>query len=181
MTNRCTNRCGFCVKFRTSFVKGHNLRLEEEPTAQQLIRAIQDPKEYKEVVFCGIGEPLLRLDIVKEVSAWVRDNGGKVRINTNGHGNLIHGRNILPELKGLVDSFSISLDAENEEKYMKVCRPEIDNAFEGVISFIKEAKNITPDVRVTVVSVPQIDIEKCRAIAQGLGVEFIVRKFDVVG
>jgi len=181
ITNRCTNRCGFCVKFRTSFVKGHNLRLEEEPTAQQLIRAIKDPKEYKEIVFCGIGEPLLRLDIVKEVSAWVRDNGGKVRVNTNGHGNLIHGRNILPELKGLVDSFSISLDAEDEGKYIKVCRPEIDNAFEGVISFIKEAKNITPDVRVTVVSVPQIDIEKCRAVAQGLGVEFIVRKFDVVG
>ncbi len=111
VTNRCTNKCGFCVRFRTSYVKGHNLRLEKEPTALQLIKAIKDPKAYKEVVFCGIGEPMLRLDVIKKVSKWIKESGGQVRINSNGHGNLIHGRNVLPELKGLVDRFSISLDA----------------------------------------------------------------------
>ena len=181
VTNRCTNKCRFCVRFRTSYVKGHNLRIEKEPTALQLIKAIKDPGMYREVVFCGIGEPMLRLDVVKKVSKWIKENGGQVRINTNGHGNLIHGKNILPELKGLVDRFSISLDAENEKKYNAVCKPKLDNAFNGMIDFIKEAKNTVPDVKLTVVKVPEIDVNACKALAEKLGVPLRIRKFNVVG
>ncbi|ODA43306.1 putative deoxyribonuclease YcfH [Thermodesulfovibrio sp. N1] len=99
VTNRCTNICKFCVRFHTDYVKGHNLRLEREPSAEELIEAVGDPKKYKEIVFCGYGEPFLRLDIIKKVAKWIKDKGGKVRINTNGHGNLIHERKILPELE----------------------------------------------------------------------------------
>ena len=181
ITNKCTNKCSFCVRFRTSYVKGHNLHLEQEPTALQLIKAIKNPRTYKEIVFCGIGEPLLRLDIVKKVSKWVKKNGGTVRINTNGHGNLIHKRNIVPELAGLVDSLSISLDAENEKKYEKVCRPQLKDAFHGMIEFTREAKKVIPDIRFTVVKIPQINIKKCEALAKELGVPLSVRKFNVVG
>ncbi|MBI5741555.1 MAG: YchF/TatD family DNA exonuclease [Nitrospirae bacterium] len=181
ITNRCTNRCGFCVKSRTSYVKGHNLRLEKEPSAQQIIKAINDPKAYKEIVFCGIGEPLLRLDVVKKVSAWVKENGGKVRINTNGQGNLIHGKDILPELRGLVDCISVSLDAEDSKKYEKLCKPSIKGSFEGVLSFIREAVQVIPSVKATIVKIPGVDVEKCRKIAEELGVEFRVREFDIVG
>ncbi|MBI4682472.1 MAG: YchF/TatD family DNA exonuclease [Nitrospirae bacterium] len=181
ITNKCTNKCGFCVKFRTSYVKGHNLRLEREPTALQIIKAIKDPKAYKQIVFCGIGEPLLRLDVVKEVAKWIKGQGGSVRINTNGHGNIINGRNIVPELKGLVDSISISLDAENEKKYLKVCRPMIKGAFNGMLDFVKESVKCIPEVKLTVVEVPDIDIDKCNALAKDLGVELRVRKFNVVG
>ena len=147
----------------------------------QVINAIRDTKAYKEIVFCGIGEPLMRLDVVKKVSKWVRDQGGTVRINTNGHGNMIHGRNILPELKGIVNSLSISLDAENEKKYEKICKPEMKDAFKGVISFIEEAKKYIPDVKITVVKVPQIDVGKCYTLAKNLGVKLRVRNFNVVG
>ena len=181
ITNRCTNRCSFCIRFRTNYVKGHNLRLEKEPTALQVIKAIKDPKDYKEVVFCGIGEPLMRLEIVKKVAKWIKENGGKVRINTNGHGNMIHGKNILPELSGIVDSLSISLDAENKKKYNRACKPEFEDAFDGVISFIKDAKEIIPEVKVTVVNIPLVDVEKCRELAKELGVKLSVRKFNVVG
>ena len=181
ITNKCTNKCGFCVKSRTTYVKGHNLRLEREPSALQVIKAIKYPKAYKEIVFCGIGEPLLRLDVVKKVSKWIKENGGKVRINTNGQGNLIHGKNILPELQGIVDSISVSLDAEDEKKYEKICKPAIKGAFQGVISFIREAVNVIPEVKVTVVKIPGINIEKCRKIAEELGVELRVRDFDMVG
>lgn len=181
VTNNCTNKCRFCVRFRTSYVKGHNLRLEKEPTALQIIKAIKDPKAYKEVVFCGIGEPLLKLDVVKKVAKWVKEQGGWVRINTNGHGNLIHGRNIVPELKGLVDSLSISLDAENEAKYEKICRPKIKGAFKGMLDFAREAATCIPDVKLTVVEIPGIDIEKCNKLAEDIGVELRVRKFNVVG
>jgi TatD DNase family protein len=181
ITNKCTNKCKFCVKFRTSYVKGHNLRLEKDPTAMQIIKAIKDPGAYKEVVFCGIGEPLMRLDVVTKVSKWVKEQGGKVRVNTNGHGNLIHGRNILPELKGIVDSISISLDAEDEDKYEQVCRPSIKGAFNGLKEFIREASKYIPEVKLTVVSIPEIDVDKCSALAKDLGVELMVRKFNVVG
>ena len=140
VTNRCTSKCTFCVKFHTDFVKGHNLRLEHEPAEEELKNAIGDPTKYNEIVFCGYGEPLLRLDVVKSVASWVKGKGGKVRINTNGHGNLIHKRNILPELQGLVDSISISLDAQDEETYNRICRPAFKNAFNEVVNFIKEAK-----------------------------------------
>jgi TatD DNase family protein len=181
ITNRCTNRCGFCVRFHTSFVKGHNLKLEREPSVEEVISAIGDPRRYREVVFCGLGEPFLRLELMKEVARWVKERGGKVRINTNGHGNAIHSRDVLPELRGIVDSISISLDAEDREKYEEICRPDIKDGFENVISFIKESKKYIPEVTVTVVSLPEINIDKCRDIAASLGVGIRIREFNVVG
>ena len=181
ITNRCTNRCSFCIRFHSDYVKGHNLRLSEEPGEKELRDAIGDPSQYKEVVFCGYGEPLLRLDLVRNVAAWIKERGGRVRIDTNGHGNLIHGRNILPELKGIVDSISISLDAHDEETYDRICRPAFKNAFRGVIDFISEAKKYIPHVQITVVKLEGVDIGKCRKIAEDLGVGFRVRKLDVVG
>ncbi|MBI5189017.1 MAG: YchF/TatD family DNA exonuclease [Nitrospirae bacterium] len=181
ITNRCTNRCSFCVRFHTDYVKGHNLRLSYEPAEEELKDAVGNPSQYREVVFCGYGEPLLRLDLVKGVARWIKQNNGKVRINTNGHGNLINGRNILPELKGIVDSISISLDAHDEETYNRICRPIFKNAFREVLSFTKEAKKFIPEVQVTVVTLKGVDIEKCKKIAEDLGVKIRVRELDVVG
>jgi len=207
ITNRCTNVCKFCVRFHTDYVKGHNLRLEKEPSVKELISAIGDPKQYKEVVFCGYGEPFLRLDVIKEVGKWIKEHGGKVRINTNGHGNLIHGRRILEELKGLIDSISISLNAQDKETYNKICNPQIAKQFpeakpkeaiakqfpeakpkeanpdvyDSVIEFIKDAKKYIPYVQVTVVDVPGVDIKKCEEIANSLGVKLKVRHLDQVG
>jgi TatD DNase family protein len=181
VTNRCTNKCSFCVRFRSDFVKGHRLRLKEEPTPRELIAAIGDPKKYGEVVFCGYGEPLLRLDEVKEVAAWVKEHGGRVRINTNGHGNLIHKRNILPELEGLVDTVSVSLDAQDAATYEKLCSPAFPDAFDEVLKFIKEAKKHIPEVQATVVEMEGVDIEKCRALAGELSVKLRIRKLHVVG
>ncbi len=181
ITNRCTSKCSFCIKFHSDFVKGHNLRLAGEPSADELKSAIGDPALYKEVVFCGYGEPLLRLDAVKEVAAWIKEKGGKVRINTNGHGNLIHKKNILPELQGLTDSMSISLDAQDEETYNKICNPAFKNAFAEVVNFIREAKKYIPDVQATVVTAEGVDVEKCKELADSLGVKLRVRRLDVVG
>jgi TatD DNase family protein len=181
VTNRCTNHCMFCVRFHTDYVKGHNLRLRREPTADELKEAIGDPAQYREIVFCGYGEPLLRLHTVKEVASWVKEKGGMVRVNTNGHGNLIHKRDILPELQGLVDSFSVSLNAQDEETYERVCKPAFKNAYGEVLQFIREAKRYVPDVQVTVVDMEGIDVGKCRALADELGVSLRMRKLDIVG
>ena len=181
ITNRCTNECSFCIRFHTDYVKGHNLRLAEEPSEEELKDAIGDPSQYKEIVFCGYGEPLLRLDLVKNVATWIKQNNGNVRVNTNGHGNLIHERNILPELKGVVDSISVSLDAHDEETYNRVCKPTFKNAYREILSFIKEAKQFIPHVQLTVVELEGVDVEKCRKVAEDLGVGFRIRKLDIVG
>jgi TatD DNase family protein len=182
ITNRCTAACTFCVRYHTDFVKGHNLRLAVEPAADEVIRDIGDPTRYAEIVFCGYGEPLLRLDVVKAVSAEVKRRGGRVRIDTNGHANLIHKRNVLPELAGLVDAVSVSLNAQSAELYEKLSQPKFGpGTYDAVKEFIGEAKKHIPDVTATVVSAPGVDIEACRKIAEELGVKFRVREYDVVG
>jgi TatD DNase family protein len=118
---------------------------------------------------------------VKEVAVWVKERGGKVRINTNGHGNLIHNRDILPELQGIVDSVSVSLNAHDEGTYERVCKPVFRDAFGEVLRFIREAKRYVPDVQVTVVDMEGVDVEKCRVLADELGVSLRVRTLDVVG
>ncbi len=181
ITNRCTNKCSFCIRYQSDFVKGHNLRLHREPTEDELKSAIGDPRRHREIVFCGYGEPTLRLDVVKPVAAWVKEKGGVVRINTNGQGNLINKRNILPELKGIVDALSISLDAQDEETYNRICGPAIRGAFGEVLNFIRESTAYIPDVQVTVVEMEGVDVDKCRQLADELGVKLRVRKLDVVG
>ncbi|MDH4231519.1 MAG: YchF/TatD family DNA exonuclease [Nitrospirota bacterium] len=181
ITNRCTNKCSFCVKFRSDFVKGHRLRLAHEPTEEEIRHAIGDPKRFREIVFCGYGEPLQRLDTVVNISRWVKDHGGRVRINTNGHAHLIHKRDVLPDLRGIVDSISISLDAHDEETYNRICKPVFKKAFQEILRFTREAKEFIPQVQVTVVALKGVDMDKCRAIAEDLGVPLKIRKLDVVG
>ena len=182
ITNRCTAACTFCIRYHTDFVKGHNLRLREEPTAEALIKEIGDPRQYAEIVFCGYGEPLLRLEVVKAVAGEVKRLGGTVRIDTNGHANLIHKRNVLPELAGLVDVVSVSLNAQNAELYEKLTQPKFGvEAYEAVKDFIREAKKYIPEVIATVVSAPGVDIEACQKIANELGARFRVREYNVVG
>lgn len=181
ITNRCTSRCAFCAKFHSDYVKGHNLKLSAEPSEQELRSAIGDPAKYKEIVFCGYGEPLVRLDLVKSLAAWIKSQGGRVRINTNGHGNAIHKRDVLPELAGLVDSVSISLNAHDAETYNRICQPAFKDAYSAVLEFIKEAKKHIPDVQATVVTAEGVDVKRCEEISVELGVKLRVRKLDDVG
>ncbi len=188
ITNRCTSRCLFCARDTDAFVKGHNLKLKSEPSADEVIRAIGEPGNCDEVVFCGYGEPLLRLDTVKTVASWLKSKGLKVRVNTNGHANLIHKKNILPELKGLVDVYSISLNAQDRDTYDRICQPNIDRAWEGTVDFIREAVQ-TGDAEVIATAVgmsgvpeaPEVNIKECEKIAHSLGAKFRARAYNVVG
>ena len=183
ITNRCTNYCSFCPKFEGYIVKGHYLKLDREPSFEEIIEALKGCERYKEVVFCGFGEPLLRIDLVCRVARWLKDRGMRVRIDTDGLANLVHGRNVLEELKGLVDAISISLNAPDEETYSRYCRSRYGkDAYRAVKAFIKESRRYIPEVTATVVSIPGIDIEACRRVAEEeLGVRFRVREYNNVG
>ena len=183
LTNRCTNACVFCQRQTFPVVMGHNLKLDHEPSLREVLLATREADHYEEVVFCGYGEPLLRLELVKEVVRELKRRGLKVRLNTNGLGNLIHGRDILPELAGLVDVLSVSLNAEDAEKYQALCRPRWGKeSYEAVKSFIREAKRYIPRVIATVVEHPEVDVAKCRRIIEEeLGVSFRLRAYNLVG
>jgi len=182
ITNRCTNSCRFCAKFRDFNVKGHQLRLDHEPDFDEVIAAIGDPSRYTEVVFCGYGEPLLRLDLLREVAGWLKRHGIKVRINTDGQANLVHGRNILPELRGLVDSISVSLNAADAQTYQKWCHSKFAaDGYQAVKDFLGMAGEYIPEVIATAVTLPGIDIDACEQVAAELGVNFRKRDYNDVG
>lgn len=179
ITNRCTNECGFCIRNKARrFEQKYSLWLEKEPEAEEIIKAAGDPSRYDQIVFCGYGEPLLRLETVKEVARALKKKKAVIRIDTNGHANLFWGRDILPELKGLVDSISISLNAQSAEVYDRICRSIYGReAYPAVIDFIKRAKKYIPRVEATIVDLPAVNKDECEKIADELGVSFRVRPY----
>jgi TatD DNase family protein len=182
ITNRCSNRCSFCAKFDDFTVKGHNLLLDGEPSFAEIMAAVGQPQGIDEIVFCGYGEPLIRLDLVKQVASELKGRGYPIRINTDGQANIVHGRNILPELAGLVDSVSVSLNAPDAATYGQICNTPFGEAgFEAVCTFIREAQRFIPQVVASAVTVPGIDIEACRRLAESLGAEFRAREYTEVG
>jgi TatD DNase family protein len=182
VTNRCSNRCSFCAKFDDFTVKGHYLMLDHEPGTAEVLAAVGDPSGYDEVVFCGYGEPLLRLDLVKEVAAALKKQGCRIRINTDGQASLVHGRNVLPELAGLVDVISVSLNAADPGTYEQLCNtPFGRTGFQGVCEFLREAPRHIPEVVATAVTVPGLDIMAVKRLAESLGVKFREREYAEVG
>jgi TatD DNase family protein len=182
ITNRCSNRCTFCPKFDDFTVKGHNLMLNSEPSFEEVMAAIGQPVGIDEVVFCGYGEPLIRLDLVKQVAHALKQRGYCIRINSDGQANQVHGRDILPELAGLVDSLSISLNASDAATYSRLCNtPFGDAGFNGVCDFIRAATTCIPQVVASAVTVPGVDIAACRQLTESLGAEFRVREYKEVG
>lgn len=183
VTNRCSNRCSFCAKFDDFTVKGHNLLLDGEPSFEEVLSAVADHDEHvEEIVFCGFGESLLRLELVKQLAATLKQKGYRIRINTDGQANLYHGRDILPELAGLVDCISVSLNAPDAATYLRLCNTPFGlEAFDAVCDFIRKAKQHIPQVVATAVTVPGVDIAACEALTLSLGVEFRVREYSEVG
>jgi len=183
-TNRCSNNCYFCIRTFKEDVGGFNLKLNRKPSTEEVIRELQNfinLKNWSEIVFCGFGEPLERLDCVLEVCKWIKKYYGKaasIRIDTNGQGTLINkGREVIGELKEAgVDKISVSLNAPDKETYNQVCRPTFNNAFGSVLEFIKRAKEVF-HVEITTVAIPEVDTSKIGEIAKKMGVKFRIREY----
>ena len=134
------------------------------------------------LTFCGYGEPTIKLEILKEVAKYVKENYPQthIKINTNGHGNAINKRNILPELKGLVDELSISLNAQDSKLYDELCLPRVQNAYDEMLDFAKKSVENGFKTTMSIVSGYKdypVDIEKCEAIAKEIGADFRNREW----
>jgi cyclic pyranopterin phosphate synthase len=181
ITNRCSNSCSFCVRNSNPGLSGYKLWLDREPTEQEIWTAFEDEvkKTDREVVWCGFGEPTTRLDTVLSLSRRITQGypNLRVRLDTDGLASLRNaGRNVARELSEAgIYYVSISLNAENQEKYELFCRPSIPRSFQAVLDFARACRKHASHVRLTVVNLESIDISKCRDIAEDLGCDFQVR------
>lgn len=179
ITNRCTNNCHFCIR-KTRHGVGYNLWLDREPSTEEIIASLGNLSQYSEVIFCGYGEPLVRLDAVREVAGYIKSKYGSIiRVNTNGHADMIHGPGSAEKLRGLVDRINISLNAHDAGTYSEICGPAFGpGAYDGVVSFAGSCIGVIPDVVLSVVDWPGVDIEKCMEMAKGMGAQFRLRKYN---
>ncbi len=185
ITWHCTLRCAFCPKYHGEWVvQGYDLRLLREPEADEVIAAIGDPGVYKQIVFCGLGEPTLRLDTLLEVARQLKAEhpSTSIRINTDGLANLVYDEDVTPRLAGLIDELSISMNAQNEAVYIQHCRPKRDGAFEAMLDFAVQAMKHVPSVTLTAIDgLEGVDIDACETLCQERGLNFRRRVLDIVG
>ena len=183
ITNKCPCRCEFCIRYiADSLGTADSLWLTREPSLDEMKELLDkwDLKRYGELVFCGYGEPTERLEELLEVAKYAktRKPSLKVRINTNGLADLIHGRDTTADLEGIIDAISISLNEYSAEKYEELCHPEFGiDSYEALKDYTIRVKKYVPDVTMSVVSgaIPDADVEKSGLAAAELGVKFRVR------
>jgi cyclic pyranopterin phosphate synthase len=179
ITNQCSACCLFCIRHFSDGVYGYNLRLSKEPSEDDILRELDNMNltQYKEIVFTGFGEPTCRFDMLLQLTERLHKKGMRVRLDTNGHAALIYtGRDVVAELKTAgLDAVSVSLNAESEEKYNRLCRPVFEGSYVALLDFTKKIIGAGIQTRMTVVLQPDIDLSKCERIATGLGASFKVR------
>lgn len=185
LTNRCPCACVFCLRNTTDRVgRSDRLWLEKEPTVSEIEAefSLRDLSKYEEIVFCGFGEPTERLDALKEIAAFLKKTCDlPLRLNTNGLGDLVNGRKIAPELAGLIDVVSISLNTPNEERYMEEVRPSFGNgSFEAMLSFARDCVKCVPKVVLSTVDTTLTKEEeaRCAKIAREIGAVYRIRPFE---
>lgn len=183
ITNKCPCNCTFCIRHNGDGAYGSDpLWLEHQPTAEEVIENLKhrDLDSYKQIIFCGYGEPTCELEILKTVAAYIRSvTKTPIRINTNGLSDLINNRDTAAEFKGVCDCISISLNASTREEYIKVTRPSFSaDSFQAMLDFAKHVKEYVPDVVFTVVDIiGEEEIERSRKIAESVGVRLRVREY----
>ena len=187
LTNRCDCACIFCLRNNghKGSIYADDLWLEHEPSREEALKDLlsRDLSRYTELVFCGFGEPTYRIDDL----LWLVDELKKavphlppVRINTNGHANLIHGRDVTPGLAGRIDVLSISLNGSTPEEYVAVTRPrEGAKAWDAMLDFTRSAAQYVPPVMMTIVNKDKTpeEIEACRRMCERLGATLRVREY----
>ena len=180
LTSKCTNDCTFCVRNEKADYFGHKLWLAREPKAEEVIaRLPEDIGAYREYVFCGFGEPTIKLPVLLEVAREIKRRGGTTRINTNGQANMIWKRDVTGELAEAIDKINVSLNEATAQDYAALCRPAFgEAAFAGLQEFAKLCAEKGIDTWFSVVDViGEEKIEACRAIARACGVTLRVRAY----
>lgn len=183
ITNGCPCDCVFCIRKNGDSIEDNDtLWLEREPSFEEITAAFEsfDKTGITEAVFCGYGEPTVRAGMLIKTAEYIKEHSAmRVRVNTNGLVRLIHKDFDITRFKGAVDSFSISLNAPDAERYNEVTRPSFgERAFGEMLSFAKDVKAMGIETAFTVVDVitPE-ETARCRRLADGMGIPLRVRAY----
>ncbi len=186
LTNSCPTACSFCVKKTWKMdYRGSDLNLQgAEPSPAEVIALAKEQwaaLPFEELVFCGYGEPTMRLEAMLTCARLIKNGRAeplpralKIRLNTNGLANAVWGRNVVPEMKGLIDSVHVSLNTSDPAQWLELMRPMepwAATGFEKVKEFIRESSMLLPEAFATAVEAEGIDTEKFKALAVQLGAE----------
>ena len=185
LTNRCNCDCVFCLRSKKIMAADSTLWLEREPTVAEVKAELAAAPWHvvKEVVFCGFGEPTIRLAELVELLTYIKRTHEKIptRLNTNGLGELYHGREIAADFAGILDTASISLNAATAEKYFKLTRATYGiKSFDAMLIFAEHMKNFVPHVVMTIVDkvTPADEIAACRKLCDERGLTLRIRPFE---
>ncbi len=180
LTNRCSCSCEFCLREWADGVFGVNLVLDHEPDVDEVTRAIElefleGPAE--EVVFCGFGEPTMRLAVVVAVTEWLHLRRIRARLDTNGHGQLLNPDADVPAALATagLNAVTVSLNAADPQTYDRICRPLFGKAYRAVVQFAEQCVRLGIETTLTAVDQPAADLAGCRAIAAAMGAGFRAR------
>jgi TatD family-associated radical SAM protein len=163
-------------------VFGFNLDLEENPTPEQLIEAIDSTwsDEFDDAAIVGFGEPTINIDgVIASIRKIKEISSIPVRMNTNGQALLIHPhRNVASELaEAGLDRIQISLNAPDPDTYLRLCQPTFGRmTFDSILDFAERCKPLMR-VELSAVDIPGVDMDACKSIADRMDVEFRVRVF----
>ena len=185
LTNKCPCACTFCLRQNMDHVgESKSLWLEREPSAEEVIAEFAkfDMSRFNEVVFCGFGEPTEAFEVLKKVAAFVKETYHMpMRLNTNGLGNLVNGRDITPEMEGLIDTVSISLNTPNADRYHELVRSKFgDKSFDAMLGFARSSTKYVPNVFMTTVdtTITKEEEEECRRICDSIGAKYRIRPWE---
>ena len=181
LTNKCPCACVFCIRKETDHVgNSDSLWLDHEPTVEEVKKEFKnfDLNKYEEIVFCGYGEPLVRINEVVEVAKYIRSISNiKIRVNTNGLSDLIHNKKTAQMLKDNIDAVSISLNAPNKVKYNEVTKPKFgEKSYEALLDFATDCKKYIKEVNFSVVDeINEQEIQESKELAESMNIPLRVR------
>lgn len=185
MTNKCPCACVFCLRqTRDEMNHSGSLWLEREPSVEEVIAEFDkfDMSKYKELVFCGFGEPTQRLEDLLKVAAYAKENFSlPIRLNTNGLSDLIYGKDTAPMYAGLIDTISISLNTPDKEEYLRLTRSKFGiESHEAMLRFAGNVSRYVPNVILSTVAttITPEEEKRCQEICDRLGVTYRIRPFE---
>lgn len=181
ITNQCPCSCVFCIRKETDHVgNSDSLWLDHEPTVEEVKEEFKkfNLEKYDEIVFCGYGEPLVKINEVIEIAKYIRSVSDlKIRINTNGLSDLIHNKKTAILLKDNIDAVSISLNAPNKTRYNEVTKPKFgEKSFDALLNFAEDCKAYVEEVNFSVVDeISNEEIEEAYKLADKMNIVLRVR------
>nr|WP_302591851.1 TIGR04100 family radical SAM protein [uncultured Marvinbryantia sp.] len=185
LTNKCPCACTFCLRqTRDQMGESGSLWLEREPTYEEIIADFDNfpMEDFRELVFCGFGEPTERLDVILKVAEYAKKKYQiPTRINTNGLSDLIHGEKTAQLLQGLIDTVSISLNTPNPQRYHELVRSKFgDISYQAMLDFARDCTKYVPHVVMTTVTTTLTaeEEQQCAQICKKIGATYRIRPWE---